>query len=39
MRMDISLILHTATEHKELKGMYIGVEEENSLLELQTLLF
>lgn len=39
MRMDISLILHTTTERKELKGTYTGVEEENSLLELQILLF
>lgn len=37
--MAISLILHTATEHKELKHTYyIGAEKENSL-ELQILLF
>lgn len=39
MRMGISLILHTATGHKELKGTYTGVEEENGLLESQILLF
>lgn len=39
MRMGISLILHTATEHEELKGTYIGVEEETSILELQIYYF